>query len=262
MAPDWPRLALVVTSSIPQTQLDEMITLVDENKNPLRTFRGVQPIRFRDVDDLRQKLGLATGPASTLNPGASTFIPSQARTQVNDTQPSVEALTEEANEAYDPIDLEEEDTLSPPGVVDDASVIGSIGTKLAKISEEDLAKQHDAAKTLQSYYRRLQASRAKNRLAGLGLPKTRKDRFEAFAQAAESMEWVKRSPYRPIFLGALPHLLVCLDYSWTIVMDEKAKAKRAARSNGRHQAIEDVMKQKAKLTWVPDEVHGYLVYFS
>ena len=258
MAPDWPRLALVVTSSIPQTQLDEMITLVDESKNPPRTFRGVQPIHFRDVDDLRQKLGLTTGPASTLNPGASAFTPSQTRTQAKDAQPSVEAPTE-ANEADDAIDLEEEDTVSPPEVVDDAAVIGSIGTKVTKISEEDLAEQHDAAKTLQSCYRRLQASRAKNRIAGLGLPKTRKDRFEAFAQAAESMEWVERSLYRPIFLGALPHLLVCLDYSWTIVMDEKAKAKRAARSNGRHQAIEDVMKQKTKLTWVPDDVHVYQV---
>ncbi|KAH8984683.1 hypothetical protein EDB92DRAFT_2117026 [Lactarius akahatsu] len=211
IAPDWPRLALVVTSSIPQTQLDEMITLIDESKNPPRTFRGVQPIKFRDVDDIRRTLGLAAGPASMLNPAASPFVPSQARTQ-----PSVEAPTEGANEDDDSIyeDSQEEDTDSPPKVVDVAAMIGSIGTKVTMISEEDLTEQHDAARTLQSYYRRLQTSRA-NQIAnpGLGLPKTRKDRFEAFAQAQDSIEWPERSLYRPIFLGALPHLLVCLDYT-------------------------------------------------
>ncbi|KAH9005752.1 hypothetical protein EDB86DRAFT_2795497 [Lactarius hatsudake] len=254
-APDWPRLALVVTSSVPQTQLDEMITLIDESKNPLRTFRGVQPIKFRDVDDIRRTLGLAAGPVSMLNPAASPFVPSQARGQ------AVEVPTEGANEEDDSIheDSEEEDTDSPPEVVDVVAMIGSIGTKVTMISEEDLTEQHDAARTLQSYYRRLQASRA-NQIAnpGLGLPKTRKDRFEAFAQAQYSIEWPEwpeRSLYRPIFLGALPHLLVCLDYTWTIVMDEKAKVKRA-RSNGRHQQIEELMKRQTELNTTIKRIEG------
>ena len=230
---------------------------MDESKNALRTFPGVHPIKFRDVDDIRRKLGLAAGPASTLNPAASPFIPSQARAQANDAQPSIEAPTEEADDPNQE-DSEEEDTESPPEDVDVAAMIGSIGTKVTKISEEDLAEQHHAAKTLQSYYRRLLARRA-NRIAnpGLGLPKTRKDRFDAFAQVANSIEWPERSLYRPIFLGALPHLLVCLDYTWTIVMDEKAKVRRAARSNGRHQEIEELMKRQSKLMWVHDGVHVY-----
>ena len=249
-APDWQRLARAVTSSIPQTQLDEMITLIDERKSTLRTFPGVHPITFQNVDDIRRKLGLAAGPASTLNPGASPFIPIQARTQTNDVQPSVEAPTEETNEADDLIqeDPEEEDTELPPDDVDVAAMIESIGTKVTKISEEDLAKQHTAAKTLQSYYRRLQARRA-NQIAnpGLGLPKTRKDRFEAFAQAANIIEWAEKSLYRPIFLGALPHLLVCLDHTRTIVADDKAKVKRA-RSKGKHEEFEDLMKRQTTLT--------------
>jgi hypothetical protein len=229
-----------------------MITLIDESKSALRTFRGAHPFTFRDADDLHQKLALAAGPASTLNPGASPFVPIQARAQANDAQPSVEAPTVEANEADDPIqeDPEEEGTELPPDDVDVAAMIDSIGTKVRKISEDDLAKQHHAAKTLQSYYRRLQARRA-NHIAnpGLGLPKSRKDRFAAFAQAAESIEWPERSLYRPIFLGALPHLLVCLDHTWRIVMDEKAKVKRA-HSNGRHEEIEELMKRQTNLTWV------------
>ena len=224
-----------------------MIGLVDERKNAPHTFHpGVHPIKFRDVNDIIQILGLAARSASALNPEASTFIPTQARAQGTD---SVEAPTE-ANEDDNPIqeDPEEEDT-SPSEGVDVAAMIGSIGTKVAMISEEDIAKQHHAAKTLQSYYRRLQAMRA-NRIAnpGLGLPETRKDRFEAFAQAADSIEWPERSLYRPIFLGALPHLLVCLDHTKTIVMDEKAQIKRGARSNRRHEEIEDHMKRQTVLT--------------
>ena len=258
-APDWQRLAIAVTSSIPQTHLDEMIILIDENKSALRTFRGVHPIKFRDADDIRRKLGLAAGPASTLNPAALPFVPPQARGQANDSQPSVETSTEEANEADDPIqeDPEEEDTESPPEGVDVAAMIGS--TEVTRISEEDLAKQHDAAKTLQSSYRRLQARRAKNRSANLGLAKTRNDRFEDFAQAADSIEWLEGSLYRPIFLGALPHLLVCLDHTWTIMMDEKAKVKRDARSSERHEKIEDVMKRQTKIKWVQIQRRRLLV---
>ena len=227
-----------------------MITLIDEGKGPLRTFRGVQTIKFRNADDIRRKLSSAAGPASTLNPTASPYIPTQARAQANNAQPSVEASTEDANEADDPIheDPEEEDTESPPDDADAAAMIESIGTKVPKISEEDLVKQHHAAKTLQSYCRRLQAMRA-NRLVnpGLGLPKTRKDQFEAFAQAADSIEWPERSLYRPIFLGALPHLLICLDHTLTILADEKAKVRQAAHSNGRHEEIEDHMKRQSIL---------------
>ncbi|KAI9436974.1 hypothetical protein H4582DRAFT_1853973 [Lactarius indigo] len=263
-AQDWSRLAVVVTSSIPQPQLDEMVTLVDESRNALYTFRGVHPIKFRDAGDIGRKLSLATGPASTLNPAATPFVPTQARGHANDAQPPVEVPTEDATEADDPIpedieeeDIEEEDTEPPPDDVDVSTIIGSIRTKVSKISEEDLAKQHHAAKTLQSYYRRLQAKRA-NQIAhaGLGLPKARKDRFEAFAEAAKSIEWPERSLYRPIFLGALPHLLLCLDYTRTIVMDEKAKVKRAARSNRRHQEIEDLMKRQTRLNTIIKRIQG------
>jgi hypothetical protein len=120
-------------------------------------------------------------------------------------------------------------------------MIDSIGTK----GHQDIGRRFSqTARTRRRrcslYYRRLQARRA-NHIAnpGLGLPKTRKDRFAAFAQAADSMEWPGRSLYRPVFRGALPHLLVCLDHTWTIVMDDKARARSAARSNGRHQAIEE-----------------------
>ena len=233
-----------------------MIVLVDENKIAPHAFhRRVHPLKFRTTGDIIKKLSLAAGPASMLNPTASPFVPGQARSRENESQPPAEA-PDEANEADVSIqeDPEEgEDTESPPEVVDVAAMIGPIGTQVTKISDEDLAKQEGAAKTLQSYYRRLLENRA-NQIAnpGLGLPKTRKDKFDACAQVVDIIEWPEKSLYRPIFLGALPHLLVCIDHTWTIMWESKLKVKKAARSDNRHEAIEELMKRQTKIKWVHD----------
>jgi hypothetical protein len=232
-----------------------MICLVDENKNAPHGFhRRVHRLKFRTAGDIIRKLSLAAGPASMLNPTASPFVPGQARSRENESQPPVEAPTEEneADESIQEDPEEEEDTEAPPEAVDVASMVGPIGTQVTKISEEELAKQEHAAKTLQSYYRRLLESRANQIAKGLGLPKTRKDKFDACAQVASSIDWPEKSLYRPIFLGALPHLLVCIDRAFTVVVEAKAKVKKAARSVARHEAIEDLMKRQTKIKWVHD----------
>jgi hypothetical protein len=243
----WGQLAFTVTSSISPTPFDEMITLVDETKTA-RTFRGVCVVKFKDVNDIRRQLTAAGGPASTLNPSAEPFIPSQATLRANTAEPSAGAIADESDED-DAVQItaEEEDAELPEGT-DVAAIIGSIGTSFANITAEALAEQHAAAKTLQSCYRRLMINRA-NRISksGLGLTKTRKNRFESFAQAASSIEWPQRSLYRPIFLGALPHLLTCLDYTWTIVMEEKSKVKRQESQIAGHQGIERLMERRTSL---------------
>ena len=228
----WRQLAGTVTSSISPTPFNEMITLVEANKD-LNTFRGVRVVKFKDVDDIRQQLTVAAVRAPTLNPSAEPFIPSQATLRANDAEPSVEA------------------TGSPEEDV--TTIIESIGTSFTNIPEEALAEQHSAAKTLQSYYRRLLTSRA-NRIdnPGLGLTKIRNNQFEAFARAADTIEWPQgqRSLYRPIFLGALPHLLACLDYTRTIALEEKAKVKRQQSQNTGHQDIEKLMDRRTSLWYV------------
>jgi hypothetical protein len=171
-----------------------MITLVQENR-VVRTFRGVREVKFKNVDDIRQQLTSAARPASMLNPAAAPFIPAQALPQVNDAEPSIEATGDEANEdnvaqvAAEDVAAEEEDT-EPPEEADVSAIFESIGADYTGPSADALAEQRSAAKTLQSYYRRLLTNRAR-RIAnpGLGLPKTRKNQFDAFAQAAESIEW-------------------------------------------------------------------------
>ena len=231
-----------------------MITLADENKGPLRPFRGVHLVKFKNVDDLRQQFTVAAGPASTLNPSAPTFIPGQAPLQTNNMDQSVEATTHDPNDgdaAEEEVDAEfHEDA-------DYSAAIEPIGTNFTEISEEALAEQDFAAKVLQSHYRRLLTNRA-NRISnpGLGLTKTREDQFEAFAQAALSIEWPQRSLYRPIFLGALPHLLTCLGHTWMIIMEEKTKVKRQQRQNTSHQEIEKHMNRQTSLKYVDKRPNG------
>jgi hypothetical protein len=228
-----------------------MITLVDANKSTPHVLRGVVLVKFKNLDDLRRQFTVAAGPASTLNPAAATFIPNQAPLQTYGVDQSVEATTHDPNDGDSDHAAEEEEDPGFHEDADDSTIIEPIGTDFTEISEEALAEQHSAAKVLQLHYRRLLTNRA-NRISnpGLGLTMTRKDRFEAFAQAAHSIEWPHRSLYRPIFLGALPHLLTCLDRTWTIVKEEKTKVKRQQRQNEGHQGIERLMERQTSLTYV------------
>jgi hypothetical protein len=299
-AKEWHFLASAVTSSISPTPLDEMITLVDEHKNPLRTFRDVRPVKFKGVNDIRRQLTAAAGPASTLNPSAVSFVPTRAPLlEANDARPAVAGATDKANggnaiqvaaeeegnrpsvagttgddnaaqlagggagpsvEGTGTIDdvsednaaglaAEDEDEESPEGA-DLSAIIESMGADFRKIPESVLAEQHSAAKTLQAHYRRLLKNRT-DRIAnpGLGLAKIRKDQFEGFARAAKSIEWPNKSLYRPIFLGAVPHLLTCLDYTLSILKDEKTRVKRS-RSSKVHQDIEVLMTRQTDLKYV------------
>jgi hypothetical protein len=240
-----------VTSSIAPTPLDEMITLADKNKIPPRHFRGVRLVEFKDVEHICRQLTMAAGPASTLNPTATPFVPAQVTSQAT-TEPSVETVSDEEEDSVIQVGAEEEESETPEET-DVAAIMESIGTNFTELSADALAEQHSAAKTLQSYYRRLLNNR-KRRIAnpGLGLPKTRQEQFEEFARAAESIEWPRapRSLYRPIFLGALPHLLTCLAYTWSVVMEEKQKVKRQERKSEKHEGIEGLMEQRTKLTYV------------
>ena len=250
-----------------------MITLVQENKGPISTFRGVRVVKFKGVGDIRRQLtmtaspsstlnpaatpsstlNLAATPSSTLNPAATPFIPTQAPLQTNGAELSVDITSDEANDDNATQKAAEEEDTEPPEEVDVSAIMESIETNFTGPSADALDKQKSAAKTLLSYYRRLLTNREK-RIAdpGLGLPETRQNQFEIFALAAESIEWPQKSLYRPIFLGALPHLLTCLEYTMSIVMEEKKKVKRLARPSEKHQGIEGLMERQTKLRYVHD----------
>jgi len=227
-----------------------MITLADESKIAPRHFRGVRVVTFKDMDHVCRQLTMAAGPASTLNATAIPFVPAQATSQAT-AEPSVEATSDEAEDSTIQVAAEEEEESETPEETDVAAIVESIGTNFTGLSADALAEQHSAARTLESYYCRLLTNR-KQRInnPGLGLPKTRHNQFEEFARAAESIEWPPKSLYRPVFLGALPHLLTCLAYTWSVVMEEKQKVKRQECQSEKHEGIEGLMEQRTKIMYV------------
>ena len=206
-------------------------------------------VKFKDVDHIRRQLTIAAGRASTLNPTATPFVPAQATSQAT-AEPSVGATSDEVEDSPIEVDAEEDES-EMPEETDVAAIMESIGTNFTELSADALAEQDSAAKTLQYYYRRLLTNREK-RIADpiVWLPKTRQNQFEEFARVGESIKWPAKSLYRPIYLGALPHLLTCLAYTWSVVMEEKTKVKQQERQNEKHEGIEGLMEQRTKLTYV------------
>jgi hypothetical protein len=136
-----------VTSSISSTPLDEMIVLVLENKATPRSFHGIRVVKFRDTGDILRQLTMAAGPASTLNPAATPFIPAQLPSQANGPEILVEAAGDEPNEdSATQVAAEEEDAELPEEgqEADVAAIIESIGTTFTGLSADVLAEQESA----------------------------------------------------------------------------------------------------------------------
>ena len=70
--------------------------------------------------------------------------------------------------------------------------------------------------------------------------------FEAFRVEASRMDWPHGRYYRMLFLGPLPHVLVCLSRVHSFLVGAKDKAKK--RYNvAAHQELDDVMKKMTEL---------------
>ncbi|KAI0258666.1 hypothetical protein BC834DRAFT_835038 [Gloeopeniophorella convolvens] len=245
-APNWVELARVVTTSLPPTPLEEMITLADENKPPLKPFAGVRLVKFRSLDDIFRQLTSAT-PA--LNPTATTFVPIQARPQAKDVERPASATPEGLDDGDLAREDQHEEDAEASKEADVAAAIDSIDSSVAVITEDVVTKQHAAAEVFQSHYRRLVVRRA-SRITKPGLPTTRQMEFEAFGKAADSIQWPTKSLYKFIFLGPLPHLLVCLDYLWSVLQEEKAKVKKRAahlKAKKQHEGIEELMERRTSI---------------
>jgi hypothetical protein len=75
----------------------------------------------------------------------------------------------------------------------------------------------------------------------VGLREARSRHFAAFYTEAQNLEWSHRG-YGLLYLGPLPHILVCLEFSGTHARSLKNKAKQRF-SDTKHQELEDCGKR-------------------
>lgn len=102
-----------------------------------------------------------------------------------------------------------------------------------------------AAKKIQATYRRYCRRReAQTRAFGRGLEAQKNRAFAMCVKNVDASKWGK-TPYRTLYLWALPRLVVCLDRAVEIAHDFKVKTKRQFSEN--HERLEERGMQISKI---------------
>lgn len=101
-------------------------------------------------------------------------------------------------------------------------------------------EQCKAVEVIQSAYRRF-AQHKKNATEANTFAR-RLRWFKSYWEVSQKTDWPKRSPYRLLFIGPLPHISLCLESVRDYAYQKKRDAKKASQ-NSTHQELEDVMNQ-------------------
>ena len=133
----------------------------------------------------------------------------------------------------------------------DTDAVDLVGTDVVSISIPDTLEGHThserelhAASTIQKFYRHMVSRR--RQLAISGRPAARQRFFAKCLDHADNLGWQKNSYYRLLFLGPLPHFLVCVEAAEAAVSDQKKKAKKRLQLES-HEQLEELGLRLTKL---------------
>ena len=114
--------------------------------------------------------------------------------------------------------------------------------KLGLVREHEPTEQEiSAIKRIQAVYRLYRKRRDNRARAIRGLKAQQNIIFMACLRNVLASRWGK-TPYRTLYLWALPHLVVCLDNAIAVAHEVKSKTKRQLLE-GNHDRLEDLAKQ-------------------
>jgi hypothetical protein len=244
--------------------MDEMIILLQESRpRPRNPVRLVRPVVFkapRDIPILLSTPGAAIQ-MSTLRPEAAVFVPG---TGICPAVPS--------------------DDNSPPEITEDISAVQSdqgtndeeefVEAEINHVAEaEALAHMEDmslsqnvvtlpseeercAARVIERAYQRYLRRRGSRR-GNLA------HHFAACLAQSNSMKWTPLKPqsgpsiprYRNLFLGLVPHLLVCIEHSHTILQTSKTTLKKQLLT-ARNDALDETGRRLTEVTYVHQGVYS------
>ncbi len=236
--------------------MEDIIQLVHEScKKPASTSFHIRRISYKSIVDIPSLLngsGIRSSISlSTLRPQAPEFVP----------KPTVnESSTAAMIEPEQNIDENEADDTEIINATTAADIITveELQDTTAPPSEALI----QATRACQSFYRKkIRYKQKSNKLDSLGIQ--RANCFEACLLASTKINWPARSYYQLLFLGPLPHILVCLKsaHTWAIDMKNRNK-KRLTLST--HQELEDIKKrltdQKYTLSF-PNCAIGLIFFF-
>ena len=212
-----------------------MVQLYYESHKGAPALPDVRRVLYKSSSEV---IGLLQNPKlpviSNLRPDAPVFVP---KPRVDQASEEIEGTDKEVEEPE----------------VDNSDIIGA-GTSVESITVTALPeanlppseKQIQAARVIQTAYRKLLSRRrqsAKNTLEA-----SRASLFGACLDESLKMEWPNGIYYRLLFLGPLPHALVCLSAAHSWAMDTKARNKKRLKV-ALHQELEDIGKRLTEHTY-------------
>lgn len=217
---------------------------------------NVRRIVYKSFDELAIILKTGHAPASAPGP-ASDVIPA-APTQtleasINEDDsvapPQYEHITGEPADELEEAEETGVEAVEQP--VDSEGIPVSIEQPVVTSAEptpEQLAAAYVALSTYRQYLRR----------RGFEMSRVRGMRVRLHAscyKVAMTTDWTRRSLYRVLFLGAVPHLLVCLECTCEYLHEAKTQAKKRVKLV-QHSELEKVDSEITTLTYV--HVSAYL----
>ncbi|KJA29102.1 hypothetical protein HYPSUDRAFT_32443 [Hypholoma sublateritium FD-334 SS-4] len=235
-AKHWRDIAKLIQKSMSNYPLDGLIHLIYESyKQPASNSFRMRRIVYKSIVDIPSLLnGSGTKPStvlSTLRPQAPVFVP---KPLVNES-PMAALIEPEQN--INETEADDAEINNATTVADIITVEGLQDTT-APLSEA----LNEAALRCQSLYRK--KVRCKQKGSELDSLKSiqRTNCFEACLLVSTKIDWAARSHYQRVFLGPLPHILVCLKSAHTWASEMKTRNKKRLTS-GTHQELEDIMKR-------------------
>ncbi|KAK0456957.1 hypothetical protein EV421DRAFT_103155 [Armillaria borealis] len=225
----WDELAKVVRRSLQYDTMDEMIHLVHQIRAPVtkHALVGVRQLFYNDFADIQVQLGLTA----------------RAWTQVTSSHIEVPEREEPNDEAEEVEDTQEaeviEETTAEDAVAADAIPVQEMTAPDA--TEREIA----AASLFQRVYRKVLRHRrgiAKRGTAGL--------HAQIYAACTKEVSQLGDNPglYLRLFLGPLPHILVCLETVHIDILSQKKKTKDRLKkcSPNEYDTLDDLLTQTNK----------------
>ncbi|KAG2023736.1 hypothetical protein CC2G_001355 [Coprinopsis cinerea AmutBmut pab1-1] len=228
-ARSWGGIVRALRESTTESALDDLVVLCDESKPANKPPpSNVTRVTFKSIDDIRRALGSHTSTAtilSSLRADAPAFVPKfkQVSTQGTPARGNASqdgAEQEEAEgEQEEAIDRPEADTK----IIDSRDVVVANTAKSVarEVTPEELAV---ARRFLKGYRRRLLQRKLEKKKTTIEA--SCDSIFHVCLKHAEGMEWPNGGYYRMLYLGLVPHLLVCVNAVQTYAQGAKSKAKK------------------------------------
>ncbi|PBK59143.1 hypothetical protein ARMSODRAFT_1027641 [Armillaria solidipes] len=242
----WDNIADVIRCSLQDDAMDEMIQLFDRRRAPvkIRAVLGVRQIVYNDFEDIRAQLGLS----------APTW------TQV--TSPHIEVSEREEPNGNSDIQAEEVDDTQEAEAVEetvgeDAIAVDAIPTQ-EMTAPEPTDKEIVSASLIQRVYKKVLRHRrgvAKRGTGGL--------HAQIYSSCTKEVSRLGDNPglYLRLFLGPLPHILVCLETVRIDALSQRKKTKDRLKdcSHNEYNAVDDLLTQTNKVIKAAVKLQKHLI---